>query len=266
MLIDGIIFGWETDILELRLHELDSIVDRFIIIESRDYHGSTNIKPTNLRFNWDIVKPFEHKIEYVLLDKLEPPLRDRNDVWPRENYHRNQIMPAVLEFASPQDILMISDCDEIPRAETIRQNIPRLQNGICGTRQEMFYYGVTNYVSEWHGTVAGTVGHIQALGGPQAARNKRDELPFIDNCGWHFSYFGGVDRIVNKVTNFAHAVDDSAKECLNRGPEELKADIAAGRDLYHRPGEPMGQRREANDSRLPAYFLNNPEKFPQFIA
>jgi len=262
MLIDGIIFGWELDILELRLHELDSIVDRFVIIESRDYHGSTNIKPTNLRFNWDIVKPFEHKIEYVLLDKLEPPLRDRNDVWPRENYQRNQIMPAVLEFASPQDILMISDVDEIPRAETIRQNIGRLQTQVCGTRQDLFYYSVTNFVSEWHGTVAGTVGHIQRLGGPQAARNLRDTLPFIDNAGWHFSYFGGVDRVINKVTNFAHSVDDCCKAALGK---DIKEYISSGRDLYDRP-DMQSQRREANDPRLPAYFLNNPEKFPQFIA
>ena len=142
-IIDALMFAWELDVLLLRLHELDSVVTDFIIVESLEHHGSTNPKTANLRANWEVIKPFEHKIKYYVLENLFPPLRDRNDVWPRENFHRNFIGEVVKEIgASPTDILLVSDCDEIPRAETIRQNLLRLANGICGTRQEMFYYSV----------------------------------------------------------------------------------------------------------------------------
>jgi beta-1,4-mannosyl-glycoprotein beta-1,4-N-acetylglucosaminyltransferase len=266
MLIDAFTFFNELELLDIRLHELDSIVDYFVIAESLEHHGSIGKKPANLRDNWHLIKPFEKKIKYVVLDSLYPALAGREQVWPRENFQRNALLQIARSVStSGKDILMISDADEIPRANMIAENIPRFAGGLYGTQQDLFYYNVNTYFGEWHGTVISTIDCIEKMGGPQAARNRRDELPLLENAGWHFSYFGGVDKIVNKVANFAHAVDDSARDCLSRGKEELAGDVAAGRDLYRRP-EMKAERREANDPRLPAYFLNNPEKFPQFIA
>lgn len=263
MLIDAFTFLNELELLDIRLHELDEIVDYFVIVESFEHHGSTNKKPANLRDNWHLVKPFEKKIKYVVLDSLYPALLDRNQVWPRENFQRNALLQAARGIStSGEDILMISDADEIPRASTIKENLPRLAGGIYAARQDLFYYSVNTYFGPWNGTVISTIDCIEKMGGTQAARNKRDELPVLDNAGWHFSYFGGVSRIKNKIANFAHAVDDSCRAALGKDIQEY---ISSGRDLYDRPSE-KSSRREANDPRLPTYFLNNPEKFPQFVA
>jgi beta-1,4-mannosyl-glycoprotein beta-1,4-N-acetylglucosaminyltransferase len=169
-------------------------------------------------------------------------------------------MPEIMDVSkSPLDIAMISDCDEIPRASALK-DFEGAPSEICGTQQDMFYYTVNNYVGEWHGTMIGSVQQIKDIGGPQAMRNRRDQLPRVPNCGWHFSYFGGLDRIRKKTENFAHANEDPCQILKYRPDEELVKDIKERRDLYHRPEE-MRPRRMTNDQRLPKYFLDNVDRF-----
>ena len=129
-MIDAFIYGWEKDILEIRLHELSPVVDKFVIVESLEMHGSANLKTETLRAHWSIIKPFEDKVHYVLLEDLKPAF-DKTTSWQRENYHRNQLMPAILQISkSPLDIVMISDCDEIPRASMLDE--PKHVKAACG--------------------------------------------------------------------------------------------------------------------------------------
>jgi beta-1,4-mannosyl-glycoprotein beta-1,4-N-acetylglucosaminyltransferase len=263
MLIDAFMFAWELDILEIRLNELNPVVDKFVIVESLEMHGSANTKTPVLANNWCIAAPFESKIEYVIVDKLEPSFGEGTS-WLRENYHRNCLLAPIKEVSSPDDIVMISDCDEIPRASTIQRNLPILSSALFGTRQDLFYYNVNNFVDEWHGTVIGPVKTIEAIG-PQAARNKRDSLPFLDNAGWHFSYFGGIDRIRTKTKNFAHAPEPICKDLSSRSDAEVLQDVSSGIDLYRRSNDKM-THRESNDSRLPKYYLDNINRFKHFTA
>jgi beta-1,4-mannosyl-glycoprotein beta-1,4-N-acetylglucosaminyltransferase len=270
MLIDAFLYAWELDILEIRLHELSSVVDKFVIVESKEMHGSDNKKEFSLKDNWHIIKPFDHKIEYVLLDKLEPPFGG-SDGWARENYHRNSLMAPILKVStSPEDLVMISDVDEIPRALEMKfykhvQETGYRNNDLIALKQDLFYYNVNTYNGFWNGTVVGPVSKIQEVGGPQSARNMRDSVKSIEEAGWHFSYFGGLDRIKTKVENFVHASDPPCKEFRNRSDAEALEDIKGGRDIYRR-NDMVFSKRESDDPRLPAYFLNNREKFKHLIG
>jgi beta-1,4-mannosyl-glycoprotein beta-1,4-N-acetylglucosaminyltransferase len=257
MIIDAIMFFNELDILEARLHELDSVVDKFVIVESLERHGSPEAKPSFIAGNWSVVKPFEHKLKYLCLPRLEPPHTSRDSSWPRENFHRNALMDCLPEFASGSDLLMISDCDEIPRASVLASNFHVLRSGVHSLNQDMFYYDVNNYIGKWNGTVIASVDEVMRQGGPQALRNRRDDWPHLDNSGWHFSYFGGFDRVMTKLRSFAHACEDAIQLVQCRPQADLIRDILSGADIYQRPGEGRKERRDENDSRLPYWMRMN---------
>jgi beta-1,4-mannosyl-glycoprotein beta-1,4-N-acetylglucosaminyltransferase len=81
MVIDAILFTDEIDILEIRLNEMNSVVDKFVIVEALEAHGSVKRREACLAKNWDVVRPFEDKIKYVVLDKLEPAYTDGVSGW-----------------------------------------------------------------------------------------------------------------------------------------------------------------------------------------
>lgn len=259
MIIDAFIFGLgEADLLEIRLRELSGIVDRFVAVESLEHHGSANAHPASCP---RVFGDFPGKVEYVALPHLEPVFAGPSDSWPRENYHRNQLLPAIERVAqSPDDIVMISDADEIPRASAV-ELISRYRNGPHALSQDFFYYSVNTYLGNWNGTVVGTLEQLRSGGGPQAWRNSRDSWPRVPAGGWHFSYFGGLDRVLSKLRNFAHAQEDSSKLVLCRSEAEIAADMVAGLDIYQRPSVGRLEHRTSDDHRLPAWFLANRERF-----
>jgi beta-1,4-mannosyl-glycoprotein beta-1,4-N-acetylglucosaminyltransferase len=258
MIIDSIIFFNELDILDVRLHELSPIVDKFIIVESLERHGSPEKKEAVIASNWERFKEFEHKIKYVVLPELQPRCDNRDASWPRENYHRNAIMPVALEICrSGNDLLMISDCDEIPRAMTVATRASILYDSPHALSQDLFYYNVNSYMGTWNGTVAGTIDQVNHRGGPQAMRNMRDSLPHLGEGGWHFSYFGGFDHVWTKLESFAHAQEDSARLVRCRDRQDIIRDMLSGADIYQRPGEGRKERRSEHDARLPEWMRRN---------
>jgi len=255
MIIDAFPFFNETDILELRLNELSPIVDKFVIVESLEMHGSKNIKPAN--FDRERFKQFD--IEYVLLPRLEPEYIDSASGWKRENFQRNALMDAVLIVSSsPNDIVIVSDCDEIPRMTAIRDNLDKLQSGVHQLELDMYFYNVNNFNGKWARSSAGTINDFQRAGGFQVLRDK-PSAHTISDAGWHFSYFGSPERIRTKVANFAHSADSICTKLLNQ--DDIAARVATGKDLYQ---DRMLEKRDTNDPRLPEYFRNNLDRFQDF--
>jgi len=154
--------------------------------------------------------------------------------------------------------------DEIPRASTLAGILPGFTSTkLCALNQDFFYYNVNNYIGDWNGPVMGTLDTFTREGGPQKIRNRRDSVDRVHNGGWHFSYFGGLERIKTKVRNFAHRFDPQCQDMLNRSDEEIQQDIKARNDLFHRPAT-KHPRRESNDPRLPKYYLENIDRFSHF--
>ena len=269
MIIDAFPFMNELEIVEIRLNELDSLVDHFVIVESLEVHGNPRKKPANLRDNWHIVKPFEHKVTYILLDHLEPPYTDDDrSRWGRENYQRLALtVPVTALSTSPEDIIIVSDCDEIPRESAVRDALPRIATGIHQLSLDFFYYNVNCCVNKkWAVSTIGTLKHYQEIGGFQIARNTgrdcgKPHRAVIEDAGWHFSYFGhDAAKLKYKAENVAESHRSMIADFINRDPRQATIDIANCVDIYRDPTMPM-IRRDTHDPRLPAYFLNNIERF-----
>ena len=117
----------EDLVVDIRLNCLDAYVDKFVIVESKFTHSG---KKRDLLFNINKFKYFKNKISYYILDH-EPSgieiVNDKDDegiksgkyilnAAKRENYHRDFINTGLKE-AEPEDLIMVSDADEIPNLE-----------------------------------------------------------------------------------------------------------------------------------------------------
>jgi beta-1,4-mannosyl-glycoprotein beta-1,4-N-acetylglucosaminyltransferase len=117
MIIDAVIFSVELDLLEIRLRELWSVVDRFIVLEAdRTFTGKPKkliLKENKERFIW--AKDKLHIDSFSGLSQLsagESPFKNENEM----RKHMNTIISS---YAKNGDIVICSDVDEIPSMSTV---------------------------------------------------------------------------------------------------------------------------------------------------
>lgn len=115
MVYDCFCFYNELDLLEIRLNILNGCVDKFVLVEATRTQRN-NPKPLYFAENKERYKKFEDKIIHLVLDEYPEHIEQ----WTIENLQRNYIMKG-LEQCSDDDIILISDLDEIPRPEFVRK-------------------------------------------------------------------------------------------------------------------------------------------------
>lgn len=237
MIVDSCCFFNELDLLELRLSELDPVVDRFVIVESNRTHKGT-LKPLYYAENKARFAAWHDKIVHIVC-----PLLDDGDGLPairrREMTQRNAILQGIRDCVDT-DIILISDCDEIPRSHLV----PKwLDDGIVATYlQKLYYYNLNTYAPDrlWPGTRVCRVSDARALS-PHVIRNglgQPDHIypqyRHISDGGWHYSYFGGAVAIHNKMTEFLHQELVTDENITARAISEK---VARGVDIWGRPHE-----------------------------
>ena len=210
---DCFTFYNEFDILELRLEELWDTVDYFVISEANTTHQN-NPKPFFLKDNWDKVKKYESKIRHVLIEDM--PLNA--DTWVNERHQRRELRRALTDL-QPDDIVIVSDCDEIPRPaaiDAIKEDTNDYDRYVLAIPLNYFKLNFMMIQSvHKQNNIAVTRG--RAFTDPQAEREftfHKGNLPshyadenfcILEHGGWHFTYFGHTEFAKNKLLNFAHA-------------------------------------------------------------
>lgn len=240
----------ELELLEIRLNELYDEVDYFVLVEARESHRGKR-KPLLFLKNKHRFKKFLPKIIHITLDNLQ-----KKDNWGRENFQRNAILKG-LRQAKADDIIMISDVDEIPAKATLKKLIDPLltkEQEVTVSGQKMFRFHLNRTdtsVEPWLGTTLCSFSFLKKTS-PQILRDSRRSLHLIENTGWHFSSMGGVSRVIFKFANFAHEEVDT-KEFNN--PSNIKNHI----NEY--PVIPI-------DSSFPDYILKHQKHYKRtgFIA
>ena len=219
----------EDIVLDLRLNFLNKYVDYFVIVESSFTHKGDKRK---LKFDLKKFNNFRNKIIYVTFDE-EPKnveeVFDTDDEGEksrkyilnaayRENGQRNHILKG-LNKAQDEDMILISDVDELPNLENIDFN--KIKKDIILFRQNMFYYKFNLKLPNliWTGTKACKKKYLKT---PQWLRNIKDKkypfyrldtffsktkytsIKFIDNGGWHFSNIKTASEIEYKLKSYLH--------------------------------------------------------------
>ncbi len=222
---DCFIFFNELEILEIKLHELYEHVDHFVLVESAEtFRGDP--KPLYFDENKKKFHQFLDKIIHVVVtEHLET-----NNPWDREYYQRNQILRG-LTNCHDQDIVVIEDLDEIISASKLPEIIDLLTTNklrYVTCRLPLFTYYL-NRSGQWGGSLTHILGPVVAkyadvkLLSPQGIRNKRDPDTAI-TTGWHFTYMGGVKRVIKKFESFSHSELDTA---YYKDPQWIQSDINA---------------------------------------
>lgn len=252
---DGFTFFNELDVLEVRLHELDPVVDTFVLVEAtRTFSGKP--KPLHFEANKGRFERFLPKIRHVVVEDL--PLE--GDPWGREAFQRDAIVRG-LEDATPKDFVLVSDVDEIPRAEAVRGFLASGRDAAVFVARTYYYKLNCENVSGETLTPLTAAIRRKDLGTPHGLRARRFGLEAIPEGGWHFSYLGDEAAIRTKVEAYSH-------QELNR-PEITAADrvrdrIERGADLFDRAGYEW--RYVPLDARFPRHVLENQERFAKHVG
>lgn len=286
MIYDCFSFFNELNLLEIRLNELAGVVDRFVIAEAElTQHGEE--KPLYFEANKLRFAKFADKIIHIVvtreeLRKAEQGATFQERSWMRENIQRNAIAMGLAETgAKDDDIIIVSDLDEIPRAAAVREAASVIKRGeIIAFRLNnyTFFLNFRNASNPYWGNDP-KMADCATFFSKAAYEESRDEvfvLPAanigptatrfrflkpsrrIQNAGWHFSYCGGIEAIVKKV-----------KACNERGlyerrdlEEFVKKSVAQGKTLF---GFDHCLSESFND-RFPPYAVANKSRFMHLLA
>ncbi len=249
---------WDEDLLlKLRLNILSDYVDYFVIVEG---NKTWQNNPKKLRFDLKKFEIFKDKIIYVPVDDMP----DGNNPYSRENFQRNCINRGLID-ADDNDLIIISDLDEIPNPKKIKLFKQEMRYAVF--KQLHFYYKL-NLQSQknpyWYGS---RICVKKFLKSPQWLRDlKFKKRPFwrldkfrlnniIDQGGWHFCNLKNPKDLLYKYKNLCETDDPYVfKEKIDPkylNLDEIEKRIQKGLDIIGR-----------NENYLPIE-LN--EQFPDYI-
>jgi|LakMenEpi03Aug12_release.lakeMendotaPanAssembly.Ray.scaffolds.fasta_scaffold42613_7 hypothetical protein len=259
---DCFTFYNEFDLLDLRIAEMYDHVDYMVLVEAN--HTFQN-EPKHFNFKHRM-KEYEHLDKLIYIGVEDMPLSP--DPWTNERHQRDSIMLA-LDEAADDDLIIISDIDEILRPSTIAQ-LRQGTSQIYGFRLPLFNFKY-NYMlvtqdcySVWNGAIKKGL-----LESPEDFRRQRHTLntlgwqysdstvSIIEHAGWHFTYLGGDDFARNKIRSFAHA-DDNRPEVLNQ--IDVEESIRQGRGIKLDNGDYLFKPVKIDDY-LPITIVNNQDTY-----
>lgn len=280
---DAFLFFNELELLEMRMNILNDVVDYFVIVESTVTFSS---KPKQLLFhdNRDLFDKFKDKIIHVVIDDspssfltinyLDNPTTDeevlKNKIlkyvdespnWPRheshwgvETYQRESIIKGLVN-CNDDDIIIISDIDEIPNPIEIK-NTKIMDCDVVNFNQNMYYYYV-NMLKEknWSGSKACTWKKLKTISLNSLRQNKHTTKTISDG-GWHFSFMGGENKVIEKIEAYAH--QEFNKPYYK---DNIKNNIMTNTDPFFRGG----LTHVEIDNSYPKYLLENLEKYKHMI-
>jgi beta-1,4-mannosyl-glycoprotein beta-1,4-N-acetylglucosaminyltransferase len=284
----------EEIVLDVRLNTLDQFVDYFVIVESKFTHKGDK---RDLKFNPDKFEKFKDKIIYLVynhqpseIEKINnedsPDEIARKSLWNaiyRENGQRNYIEKGLKE-ANENDIILISDVDEIPNLKNIE--FKNISKKIILFKQNMFYYKFNLHLPNliWTGTKGC---RKKDLINPQWLRNIKDRkysffrldtffsknkyrsVRRIIDGGWHFTNIKNAEAIEHKLKSYLHhgefdlnplsitQINEIIKKkhaIYDLSVDKTKSKIGSGNKL-----------KKFELDRLPKYIQENKNNFKEWI-
>ena len=284
----------EDHLLDIRLNILDQYVKKFVISEATYTHNGSKKK---LNFDIKNFKKFKDKITYIVVDENPKNIIkfNKNDSEEKKgeksilngmarDYLQRERLARGLINASEDDVILISDLDEIPNLTNV--NFPSINNKIIIFEQKMFYYKLNLLYKDslWHGTKACKKKNLIS---PQWLRNikakkypiwrfdllfskkKYSDIFFVKDGGWHFTYLKTPDDLEKKLLNFAHHYEYQ-KSGLNI--VDIKKFMQEKRVVYDHNIDQKGYKwsgksvlEKIDHNHLPAHIKENLDKYKNWL-
>jgi len=243
MIVDAFIFFNEKELVELRVKYLNDIVDCFLIIEADVTHTGKEKKWNFPEILNTSLKEFSNKIQYhqmkVDLKKAEAEKSPnyKGGTWGRswrvDTMQRNFLKEAYNKLPPTNDIIIISDLDEIPSKDKI-SFIKSCDLKVIApvTFNHALFHLDCNYLTleRWLGSIVITK-ELMDKYEPQVFRDSRNRISHFDDAGWSFTSFGGVKKVREKLEAFCH--EEYNKERY-KNEAHINKCIETGSDLFGR--------------------------------
>ena len=293
-IFDCFMFYDEEMMLDLRLNYLNDYVDKFVIVESSYTHSGESRK---LLFNEKKFEKFRDKIIYLVLSEQPENLLQIKDsdsfnkknsgyhlnALKRENFQRNAIIKG-LASAKPDDLIIISDVDEIPNLEN--NELTNCKNKIILFKQKIYNYKFNLELKshEWFGSRACSKNNLIS---PQWLRNikpknyplwrldvffsnnKYINIKFIENGGWHFSNLKSPAELDKKMRTFLHHREYDLNPL---GEKKIQDIIENKKTIYNLKADKKQDKLDgaqsltiSNINELPQYIQKNKDKYIEWL-
>ena len=284
----------EDLLLDLRLNILNKYVKKFIITEATYAHNGS---PKKLNFDPDNFKKFKDKITYIIVDTPPPDLlkiknNDSADTKGEKlilngmarDYFQRESLVRGLKDLSDDDLIIISDLDEIPNLNGL--NFEKIKDQIIIFNQKMFYYKLNLFYEEfnWFGSKACKKKKFLS---PQWLRNikskkypkwrldllfskkKYTNLSYVEDGGWHFTCIRNAEDLEKKLLNFAHHYEfEESGLKIN----DIKRLIKEKRVMYDHNVDQKSYKwsgkaklKKLKMSMLPDYISSNLDKYKEWL-
>jgi len=293
-IFDCFMYYDEDLILDLRLNLLNKHVNKFVIVESTYTHSG---KSRELLFDIKKFSRFKDKINYVVLDKQPSSLFTINEedsehsknskyilnAVKRENLQRDTIIKGLVS-ALPDDLVIVSDVDEIPNLEN--NNFNNIKNEIISFKQKFFYYKFNLKLNDfsWFGSKACKK---KILVSPQWLRNvksrvypfwridtffsnkKYQNIKIVNNGGWHFSNIKTPADIEKKMKTYLHHREFELNPLTK---EKISEIIKVKKPIYNLKTDMRSNKFDlseklvvSDNSELPYYIQKNISKYKDWL-
>jgi len=295
-IFDCFIYSDEEMLLDIRLNTLSNFVDKFIIVEA-NYKHNGDFKKKN--FKIEKFKKFEEKIDYIFIDKAPDNLniiseKDSENTKNSKNinnsilleHHQRNMINEGLTSAANNDLILISDVDEIPILDNI--DFEKNKDNLIFFKQKMFYYKFNLLYEnfDWIGTKGC---RKKSFISPQWLRdtknkkypfwrldtyfnrNKYTNIKLVNNGGWHFTQIKSSKDIFSKLNTFAHHVDFKGSglklDDIAKAVEEKKILYDHSADKDKQDQKWIGKKTLINIDieSLPQYIATNKSKFEEWL-
>ncbi|CAB4124268.1 Glycosyl transferase, family 17 [uncultured Caudovirales phage] len=272
--IDCFPFFNEKELLELRVHLLNPIVDEFIICESNRTH-SGNLKEFTCKKLIEELNLPKDKIHVIELDLSDDSLVIPNNIdavnsresnsskeikaWSRERLQRDAILEYI-KYYSDDTVFVISDCDEIINPDDLPYfaQVSLSQNLIIkvslvllegNANQRMYNKGMP---VNWDKSLfVCTKKHLNEVTPTMIRSNvdnkfgsvqlTQDGKP-IEECGWHFTWMGDEERRKAKAESFIHYANMNAINTLSSNSMERIANNSNSYILKRYPNSSLPKK------------------------
>ena len=268
-LFDCCMYFDEDLVLDLRLNVLNNYVDKFIIAESTKDHTG---KDKKLNFNINNFSKFKDKINYIIVDDLPVNIKFFKKNWPvhhlRDQHQRNALSRGLVNCME-EDLVMISDIDEIPNPEKIKEFKNENKYGCFLQRNFQTKINLLNITDKyWMGT---KIIQKKYLKSPQWLRNIKTTKPafwkfykprqpqLIYEGGWHFSFLKEPKEISKKIQSYSHSEYNKTNFTdVKKIEERIRNKI----DIFDRN---IKYKTIDLDETFPKYILDNLNKYERWI-
>ena len=213
MVFDTFCYAGEWECLKIRMAELSVLDVLHIAVQANKTFTNKD-------------KEFYDIVDDAVVSVNVTDMPGGDDPWARERWQRNCIIRG-LEMAGAKDgdLVIISDADEIPKADAIKRYNPSMGTTALIMDKMGYWLNCVEGFQSWKIAKILTYEKLKQTT-PDQVRNAGQDNE-IGDAGWHYSYLGDKKRIVNKLESFSHT------ECNRQElKDQLEYKIQTGQSLW----------------------------------